>query len=448
MTLSVQRFGQWLRSPDNGASLLVAAGGCGLLATRQGFLVPFTTGLPPVRVAALLGLAVLLLGLAGGRRYCFERLFAIPLVPLVVTLGLTVATLLSVARVTTGQLNQHQMEMTSHAVRDAFVVLSVFIVVVSVINTRESVVLVLRGLVLGASISSAMAFVTRFTGYDVAPLFRLPGLNNYDEPIVTNLMRDGVVRPQGSAAHPLELSSVLTVLTPVAVALAFEAHKRGARWRPWALCTLLLIGGAVLTVSRSALVGAAISLLVFCLYWPLRRAAIVLVCGGLITAITWLYSVPILSQMLNVVTNGSNDGSLQSRAVGREYVLQNFGHNLWLGQGAGTYDLTSQPVLDNNYLSELMQAGVLGLGGTLVFYMVGIYSAIKASRRGQQTGFSDIGPGLLAAILVALTVGLILDLVGFAQMSLLPTILVALAVCAARVTATNSRVTATSSQVN
>lgn len=435
-TIAARRhdFAAWLRTDDHLAALIIAIFCAMLLAMRQDYRVPLTTGLPPARVAACVGLLMLLVGVAAGRPYWTRAVREIPVFPVVAALGVAAATFASAAYATTGSMNPTSMMLSGYALRDAVTVLAAFVVIVALVRTVESIVLVLRGLVVGATVSALAGLVNYVAGVDLAPLITLPGLKFGDETLVTNLMRDGVVRPQGSAGHPLELSSVLTILLPVAVALAFEAHRRGVRWWPWAGAAMILIAGAASTVSRSALVGMGVAAVVFAAYWPIRRSMRVFAAAVVAVGLLWLINVPILRTLIDVVTRGSKDASLQSRSIGRDYVAEQVGHHIWLGQGAGTYDVRVQPVLDNDYLSQLMQLGLVGVAALIVFYLAGLGSGLVAAVRLRRADSpaAELAPGLLAAVAIVAVIGTILDIGGFAQVSMLFTALVALSVCLLR----------------
>ncbi len=430
-------FRAWVRDPEHLGALVIAISGGMLLAMRQGYRVPLTTGMPPARFAACVGLLVLIVGVLAGRDYWLRAIRRVPLLPTAAAFGVAGTIFLSAAYATTGSMGDTPLTLSGYAVRDALTALAAFLVIITVVTTRESIVLVLRGLVVGASISSLAGLVAVATGRDIAPMITLPGLKYADDQLVTNLMRDGVVRPQGSAGHPLELSSVLTILTPIAVVLTFEALRRGARWWPWAAATAVLVMGAAATVSRSALVGFAVALVVFAAFWPLRRTGRIVVGGVVVVFALWLANVPMLRSLIGVVTGGSKDASLQSRSIGRDYVAQEFGKHMSLGQGAGTYDVRVQPVLDNDYLAQLMQVGLIGIAALILFYLSGALSALTVAIRVRRSGdaLGEIAPGLLASVLIVMVIGTILDIGGFAQVSMLSTVLVALSVCLLRAAA-------------
>ena len=430
----LDEFRTWLRDPEHLAATLVSVSGAMLLAMRQGYRVPLSTGLPPSRVAAVLGLLILIAGVVSGRPYWMRLIRGVPLWPTAAALALAASIFLSAANATNGAINAPDLTLTWYATRDAVTALAAFVVIVAFIRTRESIVLVLRGLVVGGSVSALAGLIAYATGKDLAALITVPGLRYTDTQLVTNLMREGVVRPQGSAGHPLELSSVLTVLAPVAVALTFEARRRGVAWQPWALATLVLLTGAAATISRSALVGVIIAVIVFGCYWPLRRTLVVLGGCAVVLAAAWLANLALLRQLIDVVSGGSKDASLQSRSYGRGYVAEHFGDHVWLGQGSGTYDVRVQPVLDNDYLAQLMQVGIIGLGALVVFYVVGLIAGMRSAvrLRGTLDPLAEIVPGLLAAVLVVMAISMILDVGGFAQMSMLSTAMVALSVCVMR----------------
>jgi putative inorganic carbon (HCO3(-)) transporter len=421
-----------------GVGATVMAVVCGwLLATRQSAVVPYSLGLTPVVVAWFAaGLLLVMCWCAGQRIAAPHRTTA-----LLVMAG-TLGTLMSCAALMLrGPAAEQAGQALSQISREACLLAAAVLVLV-VVRTTAELTRVVQGIVIGASVSAVLALGQLLTGMDGAGMLVLPGLIDQSGDLAAlELLRAGVLRPRGSAAHPLELSAVLTVCLPLALGLTFAQRSRGLPHRFWAVLGLLIAVGAVATISRSAVIGAVAALAVMSWRWPVRRvvlggcavvaAATVAVVGGL----------PIATRLADVFVGGSEDGSLGSRSSGLAYALERLPEHWLFGQGAGTYDVARQPVLDNHYLTRLVEAGLVGLGCLLVMVVGAWVVALRASRRA--AGSADAGAfelvnGVLGALTAVIVIALILDIGGFAQISNLLYVLIALAGASALATSTTT----------
>jgi putative inorganic carbon (HCO3(-)) transporter len=400
---------------------------CGwMLATRQSIVVPFTLGLTPVVLAwYAAGLLLILCWFAGQR-------IAPPHRPTVLLVMATMLSTLisSAALMLRGPAGDVAGQSLGLVTREACMLAAAVFVLV-VVRTPAALTRVVQGVVIGASISAVLAIGQLLTGFDAAQLLVLPGLSDQGSgstPI--ELLRAGALRPQGSAGHPLELSAVLTVCFPLALGLTFAQRSRGLPHGVWAALSLVIALGAVVTISRSAVVGVAAALAVMSWRWPVRRVVL----GGVgvlaAVAVAVIGGIPIATRLAQVLLRGSEDGSLGSRSSGLSYAIGLLPDHLLLGQGAGTYDVARQPVLDNYYLTRLVEAGVLGLGCMLAMFIGAWVICLRASRRAVTSadpGTFELVNGVLGALSAIIVIATILDIGGFAQISNLLYVLVALA---------------------
>jgi putative inorganic carbon (HCO3(-)) transporter len=150
-----------------------------------------------------------------------------------------------------------------------------------------------------------------------------------------------------------------------------------------------------------------------------------------------LAGVPLVSRLADVLVGGTSDNSVGSRSSGLAYALELLPDHWLIGQGAGTYDVTEQPVLDNFYLTRLLEAGVVGLVALVLMILGAWVIAFRSSRQSLVSpgaGDFELVNGVLGAITTVVVVALILDIGGFAQIFTLMYVLVALAGSAALVT--------------
>jgi O-antigen ligase len=291
--------------------------------------------------------------------------------------------------------------------------------VLDTVHTHDELERLVRWLVIAGAIGAGCAVLGVLGHVDLAAITP-PGLHASPE-LAQPIPRDGVTRAQGTAAHPLELAAVMTVLVPLATYCLFAARERASRWWPW-LIPLALIGGAgALSISRSFFVGLAVELVVLALYWPLRRTAVVLGCVIAGVIVLLFAKGGVVGLFVKLFTQGSGDDSLLHRTLARQvaYVLIN-AHPLF-GMGLGSYDTSRYPVLDNQYLGLLVETGVIGLLGFLGYLGTAAHAAFARSTRHR-----DLGAALGAAVVAYAVINLILDTAGFLQISALAAILVGL----------------------
>ncbi|TWS21548.1 O-antigen ligase family protein [Tsukamurella asaccharolytica] len=410
------------RPPDLAFALFVGTACFFLLGMQQTFTVPGTFGLSVGQAMfAAAGITWVCLNITGFSGPIRERITLVTVLLYVTTSFLSFG-----ASMMRGVPHVAQIALDRYVLGDLYI-LGTVLFLLTVIRSVGGLRIVLGGLVLGATLSAWFGLVKVGTGIDLAVYFTLPGLNFSDYQIVTNLMREGVARPQGSAGHPLELSAVLTVITPLALALAFDARARQtATFWIWISCAAILAGGALVTLSRSAVVGTVAALIVMCWRWPITRVAVGLVAGGAAFGLGLLFQMKFVSSMVTVFAGALGDDSLHSRQRGIDYARENFWEHPWLGQGVGAYPALKQPVLDNQYISRLMEAGVIGLATFVAALVIALVLACRASAAKDQA-IAELGGGIAGCIAAMLVISLILDTAGFIQIWYLTWLFVALA---------------------
>ncbi|HEY2699724.1 MAG TPA: O-antigen ligase family protein [Pseudonocardiaceae bacterium] len=291
--------------------------------------------------------------------------------------------------------------------------------VLDTVHTGEELERLVRWLVIAGAVGAGFAVLAVVGHVDLAAIVP-PGLKATPE-LVQPIPRDGITRAQGTAAHPLELAAVMTVLFPLGVFCFFTARERGTRWWPW-LVALGLIGGAgALSISRSFFVGLVVEFVVLALFWPLRRTAVVLGCAVAGVVVLLFTKGGVVGFFVKLFTQGSGDDSLLHRTLARQVAYALINAHPVFGIGLGGYDTSRYPILDNQYLGLLVETGVVGLLGFLGYLGTAAWAAFA---RG--SSHRDLGAALGAAILAYAVINLILDTAGFLQISALAAILVGL----------------------
>ncbi|OBB22198.1 hypothetical protein A5792_06725 [Mycolicibacterium peregrinum] len=400
--------------------LILAAGGFFLLGMRQTFTVPLTFGLSLGQFLLYIGAALwAVAGVSGKKSPIANRWLVIALA------GYLTASLLSY-----GAAMSRGMVVRGFAFGDRYIfsdlaLTAMVIAIIAMTTTTDRVRLLLKALVLGAAVSASFAIVRLVTGADLAPMFILPGLKPNDFVLVTNLAREGIDRPQGSAGHPLELAGVLTVVIPLGIALVACARAKGERAWPWSVCTGLLICGALATVSRSVIVGLTAAVVVMAWRWSIQRFAAMLLAAVAAIGVGVLAQMHVFSAIVQSFANASSDSSIASRGRGAAYVISHYRDHFWIGQGTGMYPAFQQPVLDNQYLSRLMETGALGLLSFVVLVAVAVLLALKASASADPV-IAELAGSISGSLAALAVISTILDVSGFIQIWTVTWILIAL----------------------
>jgi polysaccharide biosynthesis protein PslJ len=251
----------------------------------------------------------------------------------------------------------------------------------------------LRRIVLGATAMAMLGIAEFVTRTDLTQYVSIPGLTANKQ--VTDLMnRDGLVRVMSTAAQPLEFATVLAIALPLAIHLARFAPP-GRRGRGW-LQVAIIAATVPLTVSRTAILGLAVTCIVLLPTWPKRdrRRAYLIVAAAPLLA--WLISPSTLTGFggLFVQTSTSRAGAYSEA---RPYIA----HHPWLGQGFGTFFPQTYFFVDNQYLTWLIETGVIGLVALVALFATGWLTARSARRAAADAQTRDLAQCLAAAVAAA-----------------------------------------------
>lgn len=400
-----------------------------LLSTRQVYAVYALKGLSPAQVAlTLTGALGAYWVLSGHRLTLGARGLSIAILASLLT------TVLSFNVVTTRVLPhlaliQAGQGIAAFAVTVTALIGFIFLFAAHAQSSANTIEILLKALVIGGAITAGLALVQFATGIDLAAMIRIPGIMKFgDTGVAHGIVREGVVRAQGAAAHALELSAVLTTIAPIGVALVYSAKAAGRRTWPWALLTIVVIAGSVVTVSRSAFIGLAAAILVMSWRWPVRRLAGLLCAAAGVAAVAAVSGLGVFDAIISTFMGSANDPSLQSRARGIDYVMSHWTEHFWLGQGSFTYPLgPDQPVLDNEYLSRLIEGGIVGLLTLIVLMIAAIIYAVGARNRCHHAPTTELINGVLGGLVALTVVGSVLDVSAFQQISMIRWLLIVLA---------------------
>lgn len=233
------------------------------------------------------------------------------------------------------------------------------------------------------------------TGQQIVDRVKIPGLVA-NGALVALGSREGFNRPSATALHPIEFGAVITMILPIAIALALTDTGRSAlrRWTPVAAIALAI----PLSISRSALLSSLVALLVLGVAWtPKVRAkaagAVVVLMG-----VVFVMAPGVLASLSRLFLSiGNTDTSAQSRTDSYGMAGEYIANSPLLGRGFATF-LPSYRILDNQLLGLLIEVGVIGLFAFLGMIAVGVWCGVRTRKRSTDPVAAQLGQACAAAL--------------------------------------------------
>ena len=264
--------------------------------------------------------------------------------------------------------------------------------IVSVVRSRQTIERLTKFLVSGVAVAAVFAVVEQRTGFNLFDHISnvIPFLQ-FDGPIET--VRDGLIRSVGSAQHPIALGVLFAMTVPLGLALAF-----GSGWR-WAIPTGLVLVGVMSSASRTPIVVLIVVALV--ITWLKPREALRLL--PLLLPLVIVIKLALPGSIATVKHAFLPEGGLVQEqaqlsaeadpmlAGGRVRVigpsLREAGTRPVFGLGFATRQtgfnnpLRNAPILDNQWLSLLLEIGLVGFIGWVALFVAAVRRLGRASRR-------------------------------------------------------------------
>jgi O-antigen ligase len=306
-----------------------------------------------------------------------------------------VATYISANRVTMPPLQQSGTDRGLIAVSGW---LGVLLLAADGIDRAERLRTLARRIVMGATVLSVLGIVEFLTSLNLSSYISIPGLSMHAQ--LTDLMsRNGLVRVTATTAQPLEFTAVLAMSLPLAIHQARFAAP-ALRRRRW-LQVAVIAGTMPLTLSRSAIFGLAAIGLVLLPTWSKRdrRRAYLFLIAALVTV--WLAKPSLLNVFGGLFSKLGTDASSTSRSGAFTAVVPYIAHHPWLGQGFETFFPQIYFFIDDQYLTSLVETGVMGLLALVVLFVTGWRAARRARTMAADASARDLAQCLAASVAAA-----------------------------------------------
>jgi O-antigen ligase/polysaccharide polymerase Wzy-like membrane protein len=283
------------------------------------------------------------------------------------------------------------------------------------IKTRKQLDVMLMLLVGGGAIVAVCALFEWKNGRNLFnDLERfVPLLDLNQGAISESLERGGAVRAYASSQHAIALGAMLVMMLPLALYLFKRTNRK-----EWLGCALLLVMGALATTSRTAIVMLIVCFAVF--LWlkradtirmlPLLLPLVVVLQVAMPGSLGTMKAIFFPKEGL-VQEEQEGEGTGTGRVADLGPSLEEWGRQPVFGQGFGTrltshFDhVTNARILDDQWLSSLLETGAVGVGA-LLWLIIRAIRRLKLLAKNDDSDYGWLMTALCAAI-YAFAVGML-----------------------------------------
>ncbi|GAB3744877.1 O-antigen ligase family protein [Microlunatus parietis] len=275
--------------------------------------------------------------------------------------------------------------------------LGILLITAEGLRSRDDLDLVIRWLVRFGAVIAVLGIIQYFTGFNIAGLFQLPGLSANSEFGAVD-SRSVLNRVVGTATHPIEFGVVMAGLLPLAVHQSLFPRKTSRRRiLPW-LPTILIGTAMPMSVSRSAILAAAVAGLVLLIGWPWRWRIRALLILPFVVVGMRLLAPGLVGTIRSLFANLQNDPSVSGRTDDYAVVLALYAENPWFGRGLFTFVPRYYRILDNQLLMILIELGLFGLLALVIAFGSAFGGALLARRRTADPALRHLALAVAGAI--------------------------------------------------
>ncbi len=278
------------------------------------------------------------------------------------------------------------------------------------IRSRSDLERLLRRLMFLAAAFALIAAIQFFTSFDPVERVQWPILQ-LNGSWLSVAERSGLPRVSSTALHAIEFGAVLAMLIPLALHRAWYAppQRRGENWT----IAIVLAFALPLSISRTAVLALAVSLLLMFPAWGWRRRINVAIGAAVITVILRIIQPGLIGTIIALFTRAADDPSTQGRTQDYSQIWGFVAENPIVGRGLGTFSPFQYFFLDNMVLMVLVTAGVVGLLGLLALVVSSVTTARQVHWHGRGPEAWHFGATLAACLTGAFVSMFTFDALGF-----------------------------------
>ncbi|HET9051685.1 MAG TPA: O-antigen ligase family protein [Candidatus Dormibacteraeota bacterium] len=267
------------------------------------------------------------------------------------------------------------------------------------IDSQERLDTLLRRVCLGASLMAVLGIVQYLTTFDINVVFQqIPGVAP-DATLSGIAQRSILRRVEATARHPIEFGVVMAMILPIA--LHYFMHSPSGRRKNVAALEVVLIGvGLLLSVSRSAILGAVVAGVYLGLAWNWRQRLNGLVASAIFVAGAWMAFPGLIGTFSYLILSAGSDPSITGRTNRYDAIGGFIAQSPLIGRGFRVFGAQNLLITDNQYLNLLIEIGVLGLCAWILLFLVGVFAARGAYRRTTDPAAAHLSQALGASVLV------------------------------------------------
>jgi lipopolysaccharide exporter len=335
--------------------------------------------------------------------------------PTRITLALLwIVSLASYALINHGLLTGTQVTAANRWFMQLLGMSAVVLVAAEGLPTLEDVRRVLRALIWGGAVCGVVAALQFKSHLDLTSFIKIPGFTTNSAAAIDAMIvaRGEQSRVPGTGIDPIEMGVAMSMLLALAIYMMIYDTSR-PKWQR-VVPTILITVAVAASVSRSAVIAVVIACGGLIISFPPTRRLKGLATIPIALGVIALAAPGLIGTLVNFFVAAPTDPSITHRTNNYPYVLQLVKEAPWLGQGGGTYvPAFSANVLDNEYLSIVIELGVLGLAALIFYLLWPVICAFVARNRTTNPELRDLCAALGAAELAAVATSATFDSFSF-----------------------------------
>jgi O-antigen ligase len=282
------------------------------------------------------------------------------------------------------------------------------LVACDMLKSRESIDRLLQILTYLVSFVALLGIIQFLTHFDISNYIVIPGLTA-NGTLNTTAGRSGFLRVSATTSHPIEFGVMVSSIYPLALHYALDDQRasKAVRWLVVAVLTIAI----PLSVSRSAVLGIVVAMLVLMISWPSVRRWMTLLVTPLVLAGMRIAMPGLLGTLFSGFTH--QDDSIKGRTDDYAVIGTYIDRSPLVGTGFGTFIPKTNIILDNQYLGSTVEMGYIGSAILIILMVVGFATARGIVRRAPDPTTRSLGVSLSASILVLAVTFATFDGLGF-----------------------------------